>query len=175
MPTAQCDAASNCLDSERILRNAIWCAGLFILPQPHPVTREFRRPLGTVSRCLGLYNQKVSAAFTASSPARSPKYPHLCILTRSGPRFIYLFLFPHSWGSREAGRHAFRVLGLRHPHSAHPTSEQVRHSGAPPQAVEMEEEEEWEVQADLCWYVAICSQFYVNICTKKHMQVPRVA
>ena len=97
-------------------------------------------------------NQNITTS--ASSPKLDPVFIHL---------FIYLFLFPCSRGSREAGRHALWVRALRHPHSTHPPSEQIRHPGTPPQAVEMEEEEEREVQADLCRYIFLLILQYVNI------------
>lgn len=101
-----------------------------------------------VSKSVCCFHCKLSRMITRISP---PLHPHL----NQTPVFFHSsFLFPYSWGSREAGRHAFWVLGLWHPHSPHPPPEQVCHSGSPPQALEMEEEEEWEVQADLSWYMA---------------------
>lgn len=82
-------------------------------------------------------------------------------------------MFPYSWGSRETVRHAFWIHGLWHPHSTHSPSKQVCHSWAPPQALEMEEEEEWEVQADLCWYLIFF--FFLNFTVCQQMQMPVVS
>lgn len=87
------------------------------------------------------------AAFSYHPDYPSPPLdPHLNL-------FCFVFSPPYSGGSREACRHALGVLGLWYPHSTHPSAEQVCNSGAAPQALEMEKEEEREVQADISWYV----------------------
>lgn len=78
--------------------NALWYAGLFIFSQPHPVTREFRRPLGTDSCCsedlckqkcllhslLALLHDYQNITSSASSPKLDPVFYlfiYFCSLT----------------------------------------------------------------------------------------------
>lgn len=66
------------------------------------------------------------------------------------PIFNILIFFPlSSGGGGAAGCHAFRVTHVRHAHAADSQQEQVRHAWPTFQALEVEEEEEREVQADL--------------------------
>lgn len=77
-----------------------------------------------------------------------------------------ILLCPYSGGGREAGRNALGVPGPWNAHPAHPPTQQVCHSGPSPQALEVEEEEEWEVQADLCRYGPKMWAFLRLFCTR---------
>lgn len=73
----------------------------------------------------------------------------------SAPLRLHLnpYLLSCSRGGRATVRHALRVRHPQRPHSPQPAPQQVRHPGPPAEALEVEEKEDGEVQADLGWCV----------------------
>lgn len=89
-----------------------------------------------------------SACCTPSGGEMLPQEP-----STSAASLQPAFSFSCSRGGRATVRHALGVRDPGRPHFPEPTPQQVRHPGTPPEALEMEEEEDGEVQTDLSWYV----------------------
>lgn len=70
--------------------------------------------------------------------------------------YFRIFFFLSSGGGGAAGCHAFRVTRVWHAHAANSPQEQVRHARPTFQALEVEEEEEREVQADFSRWEVEC-------------------
>ena len=107
-------------------------------------------PLASVTLCC--LNPSYSGHPHVMFPAG--KRPiHRCVTFFSGPFFKpFSFSYPLSisWGGGTSGSDALWFASARHTHPSYSPAEQVCHSGAYLQALEVEEEEEREVQADLC-------------------------
>lgn len=65
---------------------------------------------------------------------------------------LFVFVVFFSRGSGEVGSYALWFARAGHTHTSHSEAQQVRYAGPFVQTLEMEEEEEREVQADLCWW-----------------------